>query len=912
MLQDYQPLIFIGTETRTTTEICDGEIRISGYKMVRSDSPSRFSGGVVFYYREDIEVSIVEDVCFGYNNILAIRVKGCAFRGLWFGVYHSPNSSHREFVDKMKELIARYVTSNENMYITGDFNIDFHPNAPQSTYANEILNFCRLHYLDQKVKKHTRVTQTSRTLIDPFFTDKKRQVKVSVMQCDSIADHHTIMVQEVTRFVRPLMRKIKDRTKYTKEAIRREFLSRHPVHTDRLDLSQRVENLELALKDGMQQLTSTRNVDLKRFKKWYNRDLKELKDERNAAHLNAQLIGSTEAWNEYKRLRNLYNNRSRAARNNNLRDSIVRLRHDPKKLWKEIKRLMSNDDEVTSKVVFDDQQLTEDLQIANGFNDFFINSVQEINGCIPYVPYVTQQGQNQSVWNQFRTISNEELWNIVCSIKTKSGIDDVNIDVIKDTFDLTGPSILEIVNESMAAGECPEYCKETTIIPIRKIPGTINGREFRPINMTRIVDKIMQNGINIQLQEFLANHEVLCNEQSGFRKKHSCESAVNLVVDEWKMNLNKKQTVIVMFLDLQRAFETVDRRILLDKMRNYGIGGSVLKWFETWLANRYQVTRFKEAVSSSKEVEIGLPQGTPLSCPLFNVYVNDIPKVPVKCKIKMFADDTVMWLSGEMGPELVVDFQRDIERLSSYLKMSKLKVNTAKTKYMVISRENVPQDWSLALDGVQLEKVAQIKYLGVIIDEKLNFKENTRYAKMKIAKKVYFLQRIRRRVDKESKLTLYKTLIVPHIDYCSTMLLMANECDYTEMQVICNKALRSILLADRYENVERMLNELDLLDVKQRIYYNTLMFVYKMRMGLLPEYLTRNLQCVGEVQPYVLRSGQQYRLPRAMTAFSQNCLFYKGVQMLNDVINAGHEVSDNINEFKKTARIFVKERYQSH
>lgn len=104
----------------------------------------------------------------------------------------------------------------------------------------------------------------------------------------------------------------------------------------------------------------------------------------------------------------------------------------------------------------------------------------------------------------------------------------------------------------------------------------------------------------------------------------------------------------------------------------------------------------------------------------------------------MFADDTIMWLAGEESSSMLSDFQSDILRMEDHLRMGKLKVNSDKTNYMILTRQEAPLDWSLKTEGVNIGRVSQMKYLGVIIDDKLTFKPNTEYVKKKVAKKSIF------------------------------------------------------------------------------------------------------------------------------------------------------------------------------
>lgn len=218
---------------------------------------------------------------------------------------------------------------------------------------------------------------------------------------------------------------------------------------------------------------------------------------------------------------------------------------------------------------------------------------------------------------------------------------------------------------------------------------------------------------------------------------------------------------------------------------------------------------------------------------------------------------------------------------------------------------------NLYIDGIAVEQVHVMKYLGVMIDSKLKFKENVNYVSKKIAKKVGLLGRLKRKLDLNTKCLLYKALIAPHLDYCSSMLFLNNDTEIRGLQKLQNRALRIILNENRLSHIADMLNRLDLLDVKQRIYFNVIVLFFKIEKGMLPNYLRKNLTTVGDAQPYHLRSNSQYRLPRYRTEKGQNSLFYKGLKLFNEVKNV-IGVTENFNEFKKSVKIYVLENVSSH
>lgn len=257
--------------------------------------------------------------------------------------------------------------------------------------------------------------------------------------------------------------------------------------------------------------------------------------------------------------------------------------------------------------------------------------------------------------------------------------------------------------------------------------------------------------------------------------------------------------IVAAFLDLKRAFETVDRSILLEKLKHCGIGGRVLSWFRSWLSNRTQRTQFRDRMSDPIDVNIGIPQGTPLSCLLFNIFFNDIVEKVQFCEINLFADDVLMWIACDTKERAIELMNCDISNVFEFFVMSKLMLNINKSKVVIFGGDN-ESDSVIQANGQQLEVVNEIKYLGVVIDNKLNFKSNTNTVIKKMSKKIGFLRRNSKKFDFNTRLLLYKSIKAPHIDYCSSVLFLCNEGQMTQLQRAQNRALRAITRSDSYDN----------------------------------------------------------------------------------------------------------------
>ncbi|KMQ86033.1 rna-directed dna polymerase from mobile element jockey-like protein [Lasius niger] len=191
------------------------------------------------------------------------------------------------------------------------------------------------------------------------------------------------------------------------------------------------------------------------------------------------------------------------------------------------------------------------------------------------------------------------------------------------------------------------------VIPIPKIKKPIKASDYRPINVLPVYEKVLELVVKERLEKYLEENEVLTEHQSGFRKSYSCETAIQGTIDEWKVEIAGRKMVGVIFMDLKRAFETVDRKRLLGKLYQIGIRGKMLDWLRSYLHNRTQKVRFYNLYSKLMAINHGVPQGSVLGPLLFILYINDIIEVcPKGSNVKLFADDTMIYVSGESSEEL--------------------------------------------------------------------------------------------------------------------------------------------------------------------------------------------------------------------------------------------------------------------
>lgn len=345
------------------------------------------------------------------------------------------------------------------------------------------------------------------------------------------------------------------------------------------------------------------------------------------------------------------------------------------------------------------------------------------------------------------------------------------------------------------------------------------------------------------------------------------------------------------------------------RLQSYGIKGKEKKWFESFLSGRTQSTKFAEITSSPLANDLGVPQGSKLASDLFLLYINDIKRCLKHCNIKLFADDTLLYIAEEDVNVAMEKINSDLENIYNWLCENQLKLNINKTKCMVISSFGSFEHIEIKIGSDKIESVKSMKYLGVMIDSNLKIKSHIDYVCKKVAKKVGFLARISKNLNFMDKITIYKTIIAPHFDYCATFLLQCGQNEMNRMQKIQNRAMRIVLRVSKRTRIAEMLDVLCWMSIQQRIWYQTLVFIFKLKNKMLPGYLTKFISYTSDRHQYELRNVNDFNIGRTNKTSTRNSIFYKGVAQFNVLPDElKNEVKMNV--FKRKLASYVKSNFK--
>ena len=343
---------------------------------------------------------------------------------------------------------------------------------------------------------------------------------------------------------------------------------------------------------------------------------------------------------------------------------------------------------------------------------------------------------------------------------------------------------------------------------------------------------------------FLAANNILFQHQYGFRKSHSTTHAVFQFLNRIHeaLNMQVPEYTLGIFLDLKKAFDTVNHAILIEKLEHYGFRGIARDWFWNYLTGRYQYVSIEGVESDKQEITCGVPQGSVLGPILFLLYINDLSRV-TKFSSFLFADDTTFQMSSNNLVNLVSDSNEELKKVTEWCNCNRLTINVSKTKYMIFRHKNMlisNNDLHLHIGNEEIERIGhnsreqKFKFLGHLIDEHLTWSHHVRHVHNKIACGNYILARVKNDLPHNVKLILYNSLIRPHLEYGVLAWGGVGKSKLKGLITLQKKAIRNVLGKKATAHTAPLFHSLEQLSLIDLFRYNCAIFMYKYHNNLLP------------------------------------------------------------------------------
>ena len=322
---------------------------------------------------------------------------------------------------------------------------------------------------------------------------------------------------------------------------------------------------------------------------------------------------------------------------------------------------------------------------------------------------------------------------------------------------------------------------------------------YRPISVLPILSKVFERIIHNRLYDYVSNANLLNSRQSGFRKRHSTGTCLIEFLDVIYDNIHEGRLSGVLFLDLKKAFDTVDHGVVISTLSKLNMSPAVLKWFESYLTPRLQITRVNGKDSNSLNIVCGVPQGSILGPLLFVLYINRLPSV-INSDCFLYADDTAIVCTGNTVEDIIARMTDELSAAAAWLSDHKLTLNLKKTKAMFFGtamKLKQVEEKQLIFNSTNIDIVESYKYLGIMLDGPLRFDKHVTYLQSRLFPKMKTLSRIRCYIGQKTALYLYSTLINPLFTFNDYIYDALSAKDNSKLQVIQNTCLRTCLKADR-------------------------------------------------------------------------------------------------------------------
>ena len=484
-------------------------------------------------------------------------------------------------------------------------------------------------------------------------------------------------------------------------------------------------------------------------------------------------------------------------------------KNDPKKIWNNIASIFPSKTSNPSKTWLKDSITQNEIALeetADYINQFFTN----------VGPNLARQHNKRWEYYGETLVDSIDSFNTdieevtaLCKdikIMKASGFDELSSRLCKDAFLVLGHQLVHLFNCSLELCTFPDKWKTAKIFPLFKGGDRESVNNYRPVSLLPIPGKLLEKIVHARIVKFWDNHKFLSNDQGFFRKSHSTISTIADLTDDLFKNINEGRTTLATFIDLRKAFDTVNTEILIRKLHCAGIRGNVLKWCSSYLSNRFQCTFVNGVKSNQLHVTCGVPQGSVLGPLFFLVYVNDIQGAVKNCGIKLYADDTVLYQDGINVAEANVKLQISVNRFKEWCDVNALTINASKTKIMAFasrSRVKKCKEVDIRIDGEKLKLVPYFKYLGLTLDSTLNYSKQVASVLKLICHKMTLLAKLKKYLNGDSALLIYKTMMLPYFDYADVIICKANQKDIDKMQTLQNKCLRICVGGDRRFDTNR-------------------------------------------------------------------------------------------------------------
>ena len=559
-------------------------------------------------------------------------------------------------------------------------------------------------------------------------------------------------------------------------------------------------------------------------------------------------LARTQASNAIRRKRNSYSHQTCQCASAN-----------PRKLWQLINSL-------TGRTRAQPDPTCDVEEVGNTFHQVVTDANR------PPILAEPQGPLRGEVLSDFRGSDAGSVYELLRKVDARkaTGSDGVPGSLLLATADIIAPSLTQLFNMSLKSGIVPRAFKLAEVRPLFQSGDPASPGNYRPVSLLPIISKILERIVQNQLQGQLSRVHALPDTQFAYRHGYSTEDALVVLTDTLLEARDRRQVSGVCFLDLSKAFDKVSHERLIQDLFALGVTGRPLRWLISYLSERTQRVCFGASSSTITSCSWGVPQGSVLGALLFNVYTRDVPQVAQSAATIQFADDVAVCCSADTTQAVASTLSTAVSSWAEWLEERGLILNEKKSQVLTVfpGRDAGPRVTVLCRSQA-LPTVTSAKYLGVIIDEGLNFQQHLKAITAKVSRKVGALWRTRRCLSLAARVTYLKSVVMPDLTYassCFVFCLTAQQA--TDLQTLENKAVRAVFGTRPYDSAQPLLQRVELYRISELHKQKALLLTWRCIHGIAgnrlcglisrsPDRRTRLQKDIGaHVPPAASRAGQ--------------------------------------------------------
>ena len=894
--------VFGVSESRLNADIDDSLIHINNYTTVRKDAESNIGHtGLVVYIHDSIRHLIRRRSDFETDSVEAIWLEFCQKKtasAYICSLYRNPACTS-EWMNDFMTMMDK-IPENADVILLGDFNFDLFNKQDSWLTVTSMLG------LSQLITTSTRVTSKTQTLIDHIYTNNVvKVINPSIVQ-SSLSDHYAIFCTYHAKLPKQ-PKKDHDYVQYRSFKNFNETLFLHDIACtpfsiiyETIDPDKALDLLHMLLSVAIDRHAPMRTKRVKHsdLPPWITAELiftmnlrdtyKKNKDDENYKMTKNQVSGMVDKAKEA------------------YFEKLIQDKKDTATLWRAINTLTNKSRKKNS---------TSTSVSPEEFNEHFLSVSQRILSpeqikagehfvCSDnLVQFCKERGNNSEF--KIPLLSVHEVGKLVNSLGNKKSMGPENIPAF--FLQLTLPYIVEpltyIYNLCIENNTFPAAMKVAKVIPLPKSNDKSNPDNFRPISLLPLLSKPLERHIQKHLYNYLNGNSLLHLNQSGFRPKHSCQTALISLCDSWLSFINRSQVIGSLFLDFRKAFDLVNHSILLQKLSLYLPSSSSVKFVQSFLENRSQFVKLNRKETSKQVVRMGVPQGSVLGPLLFLIYINDLPlHLSSELTSNLFADDASMHSASDNILDVNIHLQEGLDNVNNWCLKNCMSIHPNKTKSMVITtrqkHQRAPLLLSLSLGNNTIQQVSEHKVLGLTLDSELNWHSHLNSLSKRLSRNVYLLSRLRKYATKESLKLYFDAHINSFINYASTLW---DNCSGEYMKRINSIHRRAIklLLPNPNLSTDDKFKELQILPLDKQLLLNKAVITHKIYNNEAPPYL----------MPLLKKAPERYGstklvLPLPRIDLFKASLSYSGSAIWNMLPNQLKLITSTV-KFKKQLRIYL-------